>query len=79
MLRVRFHANVKDARPVKWPIKHPYWISGEGDDYAIIVAYADSEEYVYENWPEATEIDIMESNLTEYTFTSRFQKPDWIK
>ncbi len=76
MIRARFHANIDDPRPVNWPIKHPYWISGEGDDYAIVVAYADDEAEILRNWPEATQIDVMETE-TKYRFTDRFQKPQW--
>jgi hypothetical protein len=77
MLRVRFHANIEDPRPINWPIKHPYWVSGEGEDYAIVIAYADDLDYIVKNWPEATGIDAEER--TEYTFTDRFPRPDWFK
>ena len=75
MMRVRFQANEDDPRPVNWPVKHPYWITGYGDGYAIIVSYADDEAYIMANWPEATNLEIQEE--AEYTFTSRFPKPDW--
>lgn len=79
MLRVRFHANPEDPRPIHWPIKHPYWVTGEAGDgsYSIIVAYADNLAYIKENWPEATEIDSQQTN--EYIFTDRFPKPEWFK
>ena len=76
MIRVRFHANETDYRPVKWPVKHPFWCTGYGDGYSIVVAYADNVEEILENWPEATELDIEE--CSEYTFTSRFPKPVWL-
>ena len=79
MIRVRFYANLDDPRPINWPIKHPYWVSGETEDYAIVVAYADSEEYILTNWPEARELDVMEENVNKYTFTDRFSKPEWFK
>lgn len=75
MIRVRFHANPDDYRPVNWPVEHPYWCSGYGDDYSIVITYAPDEAYVYRNWPEATELDITEE--TEYRFSSRFPKPSW--
>lgn len=75
MIRARFHANIQDPRPIKWPIKYPYWVSGEGDGYAIVVAYADNKEQIIELWPEATNIDIEERD--EITFTDRFAKPTW--
>lgn len=70
MIRVRFKANLDDPRPVNWPIKHPYWVSGESDHHSIVVAYADNEKYILD-------IDVMDEGLTEYTFTGRFPKPEW--
>lgn len=78
MLRVRFEANIDDPRPIKWPIKHPYWITGEAGDgsYATVVAYADSEEQIFELWPEAKNLEVQEREV--YTFTDRFPKPEWL-
>jgi hypothetical protein len=78
MIRVRFEANLDDPRPVNWPIKHPYWVSGENDECSILVAYADDEKYITDNWPEAKNIDILEET-DHYTFTTRFIKPDWLE
>lgn len=75
MIRARFRANKDDYRSVNWPVKHPYWCSGEGHDYSIVIAYADDVDEILRNWPEATEIDFEERD--EYTFTDRFPKPDW--
>jgi len=77
MLRVRFEANYDDPRPVSWPIKYPFWVTGSAGDesYSIVVAYADDEEYIYKNWPEAKNLDC--DTVTECTFTDRFPKPDW--
>lgn len=77
MIRARFKANYDDSRPVKWPPPGPFWETGTAGDgsYAIIVAYADSEDQIREFWPEAADIDAQEA--TEYIFTSRFPKPDW--
>lgn len=79
MIRCRFKANFDDYRSVNWPVKHPYWCTGyTGDDkYSIVVAYADNEEEILRNWPEATELDSEER--TEYLFTSRFPKPKWFE
>ena len=77
MLRVRFKTKEEDYRPISWPIKHPYWCTGQGEDYFILVAYADDEDYVMLNWPEAYNLDSEE--VTEYTFTDRFPKPEWLK
>ena len=75
MLRVRFHANIQDPRPINWPVKHPYWVTGEGEDYAVIVSYADDKNYILANWPEASNLEIEERE--SYTFTDRFPKPKW--
>lgn len=75
MIWARFHANPNDYRPVNWPVKHPYWCTGHGEDYSVIVAYADNLEELLTNWPEATMIDSFEHK--EYEFTSRFPKPKW--
>ncbi|MFL9904467.1 hypothetical protein PQR71_41125, partial [Paraburkholderia fungorum] len=77
MIRARFHCNCEDPRPVNWPIKHPYWVSGYGEDHAIIVAYADDIDEIKRNWPDAVGIECDER--TEYTFTDRFAKPEWFK
>lgn len=79
MLRVRFQANHDDPRPIDWPVKHPYWITGYAGDssHATVVSYADDEAYIFSNWPEAKELDIEE--VDSYQFTSRFPKPDWMK
>lgn len=73
--RARFHANENDFRSINWPVKYPYWCSGYGDDYSVVVAYVESEEEIITNWPEANNIDVEE--VDKIIFTSRFKKPDW--
>jgi hypothetical protein len=79
MLRVRFRANAADPRPINWPVRHPYWCTGygeeDGKDFAIVVSYADDVAYIRENWPEAKAVE--SEQVGGYTFTSRFPKPDW--
>jgi hypothetical protein len=77
VLRVRFKTKHKDYRPAIWPIQHPYWCSGHGEGYHILLAYVDSIEQLREQWPEAYDLDSEE--VTEYQFSSRFPKPDWFK
>ena len=79
MIRCRFHCNADDPRPVKWPIPHPYWVTGEAGDgsYAIVVAYADNEKQIKRNWPDAVELDSEE--VEDYQFTDRFPCPNWFK
>lgn len=76
MIRARFHCNADDPRPVNWPIKHPYWVTGYGDDHAIIVAYADSADEIMCHWPDARDFSFVDE-VAEYKFTDRFAKPDW--
>lgn len=77
MIRARFRVRHEDARPVNWPIKHPYWITGQGDDYFTLVAYADDEAEIIANWPEAEDIDATQAD--DYTFTDRFPRPNWFQ
>jgi len=44
MLRVRFHTDEEDYRPLKFPPPGPYWCTGEGDGYWTIVAYVERED-----------------------------------
>lgn len=82
MIRCRFKCPVPDPRPVEWPIKHPYWVTGhsfnrEGEGIPVLVAYADNEAEIRRLWPEAEELDSEEA--TEYKFTTRFPKPEWLR
>lgn len=88
LFRVRFKIKFvdcdEDYRPVIWPIKYPYWVSGEhnnefddNDEYFILVAYVENSEELYKQWPEAYDLDIEEVDKIE--FTDRFPKPDWYK
>lgn len=81
MIRARFKVHCDDPRPVSWPIKHPYWITGYGEDgvgeYAILVAYADDEAEILRLWPDAKGIDA--TACAAYIFTDRFKKPDWFQ
>lgn len=81
MIRARFYIKFEncdcDYRPVKWPIKYPYWCTGESADSFTLVAYADKEAQIKELWPEAYDIDSNEVDKVE--FTSRFPRPQWYK
>ena len=75
MIRARFHANEDDYRSINWPVKYPYWCTGYGDGYSVVVAYAENEAEILANWPEATNIEAVD--VTESTFSDRFPCPDW--
>lgn len=77
MIRCRFKTNEEDYRPVNWPIKHPYWCTGSGEDHFILVAYADDEKEILNNWPEAYDLD--SENVDKYVFTDRFPMPEWME
>ena len=80
MIRARFHIRKDDCdndyRPVKWPIKYPYWCSAESSNSFVLVAYAEDENSIKELWPEAYDINVLEKD-TEIRFTLRFPKPEW--
>lgn len=80
MIRARFYIRKDDCdndyRPVKWPIKYPYWCSAESSNSFVLVAYAEDEDSIKELWPEAYDINVLEKD-TEIRFTLRFPKPEW--
>lgn len=78
-LRVRFHANYPDFRPMLWPPPGPFWRSGiAGDDsFSIVVAYVRQEEQIKEFWPESENVEVL-SESSEINYTERFPKPDWV-
>lgn len=73
--RYRFHANLEDSRPVKFPPPMPWWETGFNDVYATVVAYLPPDVALTEYWPEAQDIAVTDE--TEIVFTDRFPKPDW--
>lgn len=75
--RYRFKANYDDSRPVKFPPPGPWWESGFGDDYSIVVAYLPARVDPKKYWPEASEITFTDE--TEIHFSGRFPRPDWWK
>ena len=79
MILARFYIEKKDCnndyRPIKWPIKYPYWCSGESDKGFYLVAYADNVEQIRELWPEARLVEPIE--VDEIKFSDRFPKTKW--
>lgn len=77
--KYRFKTNaIEDYRPLidMKNIQCPWWCSGEGVDYAIIICYLPVNEDIFKYWDDAYDIDVEE--VDEITYTSRFPKPDWI-
>lgn len=81
MIRARFFIKKEeckgDYRPITWPIKYPYWCTGENDDNFVLVTYVDSADDLIKLWPEAYDIEYNE--VSEISFSSRFPKPFWFK
>lgn len=75
--RYRFHANEDDPRPVKFPPPGPWWCSGSGDGYSIVICYLPPKVKLTTYWPEAKKVDYTEE--TELSFSDRFPKPVWWK
>jgi len=90
-MRMRFHANEDDFRCVNWPPPGPYWLSAQGNNFAVVVAFIpissttkeedgveEAARIVRENWPEATEIETSGRQWTDApTFSDRFACPEW--
>lgn len=76
MNRYRFYANHDDWRSVVWPPVGPCWCSGYGDDFSVVVAYANSEAEILKQWPEAKQIELTHQG-EPILFTDRFARPDW--
>lgn len=77
LYRATFHANYEDPRPLEVHPKYPYWITGYAGDgsFSTMVAYVPSDEFLYENWPEATNVEL--TTVDSITFTDRFSRPEW--
>jgi len=86
MIKARFYLPFEkcdnDYRPVIWPVKYPYWCTGETTRAFIIVAYLDDISILYDQWPELKGLSDSIVNLDwEYVenieYTDRFQRPNW--
>lgn len=72
--RVRFKTNEKDFRPIRIPSPGPWWCSGQGEEYYILIAYVRKLKQIKSFWPEAYGMDYSDEDKIE--FTERFPKPD---
>lgn len=75
-LRHRFFTkSIEDFRPLIFNPKYPYWCSGYGDDYAVVIAYLPNTEPLEKYWDDAYNVDSEERE--SITFTDRFPEPEW--
>jgi hypothetical protein len=75
--RVRFFTDCDDPRPVVYPPSGPYWISGQGDDYTILIAWLPKKSDLKKFWPEARVDEWYGKGPIE--FTDRFPRPEYWK
>ena len=75
--RYRFQSKEEDYRPVLFNPSYPWWCSGYGNDFAIIIAFLPSDKDLHEYWPEAENIEF--DKYDEIFFTGRFPKPEYYK
>lgn len=76
--RYRFRTrSVDDPRPLKFNPAYPFWISGYGNDHAIVVAYLPVAENLLDYWDDAHDVDFTEHE--DITFSSRFPRPDYFE
>ncbi len=74
--RYRFYTySLEDPRPLIFNPRYPWWQSGEGWDFAIIVAYLPEGEDLKKYWDDAFEITVEECD--EITFSDRFPEPEY--
>lgn len=79
MIRCRFEISKKrcgnDYRPITWPIKYPYWCTGENTKNFILVAFVETIDDLFALWPEADHVD--STIVDKIEFSGRFPKPNW--
>lgn len=79
-IRYRFKTKaVDDYRPLEdmAEIKCPWWCSGEGNDFVVIVCYLPKGVDLKKYWDDAYEI--VAQAVESITYTDRFPKPDWLE
>ena len=71
--------SIEDYRPLidMSEIKCPWWCSGEGEDYAVIVCYLPEGEDIQKYWDDA--YDVEKETVDSITYTDRFPKPIWLE
>ena len=80
LIKYRFKTKaIDDYRPLvdMKEIQMPWWCTGEGIDYAVIICYLPEGENLKKYWDDAYDIEREKCNCIVYT--DRFPKPDWIE
>ena len=80
MIRYRFKTkSVEDCRPLRdtAEIGMPWWCTGYGDGYAVIVCYLPEWVNLRYYWDDA--FDVTQEHQDEIIYTSRFPMPAWLK
>ena len=69
---------VDDYRPLvdMKDIGMPWWCTGYGENFVVIVCYLPKYEELEKYWDDAYDIDSEER--TEIKYTGRFPKPNWL-
>lgn len=74
--RLRFKTkSVDDCRPLVFNTAYPWWCSGYGDDFAVIIAYLPIGESVETYWDDAFDVESEPKDSIE--FSDRFPKPEY--
>lgn len=79
MRKYKFKTNsVNDYRPLRdmKDIGMPWWCSGVGEDYAIIICYLQEGDNLFNYWDDA--YDIEHEDVSQIIYTDRFPKPSWL-
>lgn len=76
--RYRWHQPGDDYRPITFPPPGPWWCSGMGDGYSILVAFLPEGVTPSDPglWPEAEEVEAC-SDHDAPEFSERFPQPKW--
>lgn len=75
--RYRFKTYADDFRPIVFNPSFPWWCSGYGDGYAVIIAFLPRDEPLSKYWDDAFDVEFTEEK--EITFSPRFPQPKWFR
>lgn len=73
--RYRFKTYADDNRPIVFNPKYPWWCSGFGNDYSVIIAYLPPTEDLEKYWDDAFDTEFTVEK--KITFTDRFPRPSY--